>query len=478
MTTRRDVLKTGAGIGAVASFGGLRAAMAQPAAGTAWLYSASERPGAVRYEGGKKWVETTPEGVRLFFEESSRTPEYLELHDGMRGLWLRLHNRFAEFRWDSQSIWSRLYDGRWVPSDKVPPLSDYLIRLAYLVPGDRRPTTNFEKKIGVFAHFATEFYRQDLKRYGVPTKDLAFETRGGDPVVHLIRSTKPAAYYNGGAPKYDGDQADKIAAEIPARVAVPDKHLILVFAETYEDGPSPINWPGHFAVTQMTNSKPGGKSMMSAWILRDEFCATSVQAQLQLMFDTTPIKGRRANGPRKTDSPRHLFVEDGFGATFHELGHALRLGHDCRPRDIMCWGYQDRLRWNFVDPPQLEKGATFSEDNARMLLCSRYLAADLDVNDDSPPQVKVRIVGAKLDQHPLSVTVSVDASDDRGLRAIVFHAGDVVVGGRWLKDRRQSFTQELAIDPGMIKASEVEVAVDVADVGGNYAGANAKARVK
>ena len=126
------------------------------------------------------------------------------------------------------------------------------------------------------------------------------------------------------------------------------------------------------------------------------------------------------------------------------------LSHDTRQirRDIMGQGFRN-VRWNFADPPPPEKGGTFSEDNA----------AD----------VKVRIVGANLDQRPATVTDAVDVADDRGLRAVHFYAPhqDSAVGGRWLKDKRQSFTQELAIEPS--KSSEVQISVVVTDIGGNFA---------
>jgi hypothetical protein len=127
-----------------------------------------------------------------------------------------------------------------------------------------------------------------------------------------------------------------------------------------------------------------------------------------------------------------------------------------------------RIRWNFAQPPQPQNGGVFSEDNIRMLLSSRYLATDLDVNDLSPPDLRVRVVDAKRDKRSASLTVEVDASDDRGLRAVLFLCvqQDSVVGGRQLSGTRQTFRQQLAIDPAI--SGEVAIDVTVTDVGGNY----------
>jgi len=64
------------------------------------------------------------------------------------------------------------------------------------------------------------------------------------------------------------------------------------------------------------------------------------------------------------------------------------------------------------------------------------------------------------------------------LRAILFYASHQgsVVGGRWLKDKRQSFTQDLAIAPP--KSNEVEIRVTVTDIGGNFREVSAKTSVK
>jgi hypothetical protein len=215
---------------------------------------------------------------------------------------------------------------------------------------------------------------------------------------------------------------------------------------------------------------------MSAWILRDEFCAMSVPAQLRMMFDTTPVKGHTANGS-KPDSPRQEFIEDGIGAVAHELAHALGLGHDFhRPEpDMMIGGYQKRLRWLFTDPPQPEKGPTFSPENMRMLTASRYLSVNPDTTDDTPPEIKIRAVSAKLNQSPASAIVAVEASDDRGLRAVVFEAMHMgsVVGGRALANKRESFTQELTFSQPKPN-QPAEIRAMVVDGGGNFASATVK----
>jgi len=470
MMTRRDILKASAGAAVVGPVGWHRTAMAQRSAGNAWLYSTAQGAGAFRSEDGGQWIETTPTGLEWFFKETVRTAAYVELSDPTRRLWLRLHPSYLEWRKEPNQAWTRWLQGRWVSPGEVPPLSDYLIRLAYLVPSDRKPVAHYEEKIGVIMHFVNELYAQSLQGSGAQMKSLPLKMKADRPAVALIRTSKPASYYNG-APRYEHNSHahwQKLVPDIPPYVGVPQKHLILLFAETFGEEPSDVEWPGTIA-RGARFSKAGGVGIFSAWILRDEFCALSVPQQRQLFFDDTPIAGRTAMGWRKPDSPRFQFIEDGVGAITHEVAHALGLAHDTRQngRDIMGQGFR-QIRWNFSDPPQAAKGGSFSEDNKRMLLSSRYLASDLDVNDATPPELKVRIVDVERADRSASVTIEVHASDDRSLRAILFYSvgQDSVVGGRWLVGKEQLFTQKLAID--LPRSSEIQIDVTVTDNGGNY----------
>lgn len=460
--------------GAAAASGWPRDAVGQRVSTNAWLYAGAQGAGIFQWSSGSQWVERTSNGEVLLFEERARRDDSVDLYDAGRRLWVRLNAGFGEWREDGRSTWNRWYDGRFAPPEQVPVLSDYRIRVAYFVPQDRQPIANYGQRIRVVMHFVSELYRQSLAGHGSTKAGLPFQMGGGALVVHLIRGTKPAAFYTG-APSYDVQrQWRSIIPEIPIAVGVPSKHLMIVFAETYDLGPAPFEYPGGVALGARYSSA-GGVGIFSAWILRDEFCATTVAAQRAMLFDATPVLGRTALGHGRPDSPRFEFIEDGFGAVAHELGHALGLPHDSRQsaRDIMGNGFRN-MRWNFADPPQPERTAIFSDDNARLLLSSRHLATDLDTSDDTPPKVDVRIVAAALDRRPAAVTVAVDAADDNGLRALVFYAKhqDSVVGGRRLAGKRQSFSVELAVAPP--KSGEVSIEAYVTDMGGNLTRAIAK----
>ncbi len=444
----------------------------------AWLYDVSGKRGWFEKVAGRRWLETTPDGGQYQFEELARTAGYVELFDRSRTMWLRLHADHVLWRQGKKPDWYRLYNGRWVDAGSLPRPAKraYRVRLAYFVPADRKPTPDYAKKVRVVMHFVSELFRQDAEGRGIRGPGLRFESRGGQPVVHLIRARRPAAFYNN-APNYDSAvQYDRILPEIPPTVGAPGRNVIVVFAETYDSGPARTEWPGAFA-RGGRRSTEGGVAMMSAWPLRPEFCATTVKEQMKLLFDTTPIKGRTSVGDRRPNSPRNQFIQDGFGAVAHELGHALGLPHDFRKDHLYIMGNGFRnLRWNFTAPPDAARRARFSDDNARVLYSSRYLAADFVWTDRLAPTVQVRFAGP-LKAGATTVKVSVTASDNEGLRAALFYSPteDSVVGGRALRGKAQTFEQVLSVRP--LRPGAYRLHATVADVGGNLTTAEASGTV-
>ncbi len=187
-------------------------------------------------------------------------------------------------------------------------MPDYKLRLIYFVASDREPTPNYQRKISTFMNFVESLYKYELQRRGFKNAGLNFETEdNGLPKVHLVRAAKPANRYNN-APEYNANkQWSSILQDIPETVASPHMNLMIVFAETYDDGPSKWEWPGGIALGARFNTD-GGCGIFSAWILRDEFCATTLEQQIVLFNDSTPIPDRIALGHGRINSPRFEFI--------------------------------------------------------------------------------------------------------------------------------------------------------------------------
>ena len=444
----------------------------------AWQYKSSAGIGSFSRIDGKQWHEQGPGGFELRFEETGRTPQYVELFDASREMRVRLHNERSEWRQGNNSNWAGLYDGRWVDPASLPrpPAVDRALRLAYFVPTDRQPVADYEKRIRVVMHFVSELYRQELNARGIASSGLAFESKNGVPIVHRIQGKHASAVYNK-APNYDPhNQWSMLQREIPASVGTPSKNLIILFTETYDSGPAKFEWPGGVALGARF-SADGGFGLFSAWVLRPELCATTIEKQREWLFDATPIQGRTALGHGGQNSPRFEFIEDGIGAVAHELGHALGLPHDQRKGDIDIMGNGFRnMRRNFEPNPQRARSAQFSDDNARLLLSSRFIAKDLKLTDATPARAQWKwTIPPKVGS--TKVAFEMVAEDDEGLRAVTFFAPaeDSVVGGRALNGKRETFRTELPLRP--LSAGAFRLQALISDVGGNIAVVEMKADV-
>ena len=359
------------------------------------------------------------------------------------------------------------------------PLKDlgrkHKVRLVYFVPKDRRPTANYAEKIAVLMTFVNDLYVRDLRSKGYGEVGLDFEFQRSRPLVRLVSGKDSAREYSG-EPDYDVHrQWKRILPEVEAALGKAGENLYVIFVETYSDGPTKFEWAGGLSLGARFSSN-GGVGMFSAWVLRDEFCATTIEGQMKYLADETPIPGRTALHRMKPDSPRFEFIEDGFGAVAHELGHAFGLPHDRRADDvdIMGNGFRNLLN-NFLGTPGPK--AAFLAENARMLRWSRFMAPDVDLSDSEPPVARITHP-TKLRAGATTILLGGDLTDDKNLAAIQFFSPkhDWVVGGCDLEGRQVRLSEALIVPP--LEKGPFELVVSLIDRGGNLSTARLKMEVE
>lgn len=436
---------------------------------TVWEYTGGYGKSWLAHEGGTKWMAWLGNSTSLIHVEEERTAEFIQLRAVTTGLQIRLYAGSGQIKRSSETQWKRWSaKGNWVGRDSLPRTAvsfpDYQIRVVYLVPSDREPIANYDAKIRVLLSYVEELYRSSPSLRRERLDGLPFERDGDQVRVHLVKADQPAAYFNTGWEKNDGAQFGRILKYLRENEHDPSRRVTLVIPETWEVGPADEGWPGHEA--RGTSFSPdGGLAVYSAWILQDRFCATTVEAQRERLFDRTPVTGRKSYTLKNPNSPTFEFVENAIGGVTHELGHAFGLPHDIRDtnRNIMGNGFR-KLQANFSPRTRPSEHVGFSVDNARLLMSSRYLAEGLQLDDYDPPEVEASI---RTTRKPGQLLVTLNLKDNTRLRAAVILRMDSsarLLAGMPLRGSSQVVRETI---DGDIDDTTREFRILVTDDGGN-----------
>lgn len=467
------------------------------------------------------WHAQRSDDQKQSFQEIDRKPEYVEIQNQETKLFIRLFNDHAEWRQPKDESWKRWVNGRWMEStdpqlihspsspakatlpsskkaeDDQPGLSpedkkadelamadhgrmfeeeavrtpdklspalanqrlDYRVKLVYFVPADRQPLADFEARIRTVMSLVDDIYSRALREHRIRFDGFDYPLASGKPKVLLVRGQRAADYYNN-APKYDGDeQYRRIRPEIVAGVGLPSKNLILVFAETWDEGNSKVLWPGMLARGAYYGAD-GGLGIVSSHLLGPGFGATTSKELLQLMQSKQPVAGRRALG-HAMNSPLGEFVEDGIGSVAHELGHALGLPHDMRNETtyIMGNGFRNLLK-NFRTPSD---PIGFSPETASLLSVSRFISNEARNQDTKAPEVKLGLVK----QEGQSRIVRIEMEDNQSLHAVVLfdRTEGSIIGGSKLRGTKQIVQPAVGVKNR--KGEPLKLQVIVVDTSGN-----------
>ncbi|MHC4880560.1 MAG: hypothetical protein ACYTGL_29265, partial [Planctomycetota bacterium] len=434
-----------------------------------WEYSGAYGKSWLAHEGGTKWMAWLGNSTSLIHVEEGRTADFIQLRAIKTGIQLRLYPGGGQIKKVDGPQWKRWTAvGNWVGRDRLPKAAvsfpDYQIRVVYFVPSDREPITNYDAKIRVVLSYVEELFRSSpsLRRENI--EQLPFERDGDQIQVHLVKANEPASFFNENWEKHDGTQLRRILKYLRENEFDPSRRVTLVIPETWEDAPAEEGWPGHCAFG--TNMTPdGGMAVYSGWILQDQFCATTVEAQRDLFFDKTPVPGRRSYTVKTPNSPVFEFVENGIGGVAHELGHALGLPHNYNGsnRNIMANGFR-KIQSNFDPQTPPSEYVGFSADNARLLMSSRYLAKRLKLDDYDPPAVQASITKTRK---PGELLVAFNAMDNTRLRSGVIVRQDkegFILASMPLRGRKQVVRK---IVSGGVTDATKEFVIFVTDDGGN-----------
>ena len=415
--------------------------------------------------GDGQWLLLFPNGNRAACVELERTADYIAVRNLDTTNVHRLFTDRGTVQKKGVGNFGKFADGKWI-SPTAPASSDYLVRLVYFVPKDRQPIPGFEQRIQAVTELSLETFTNALRTTGAATNGPEFARDDeGNLKVQLVLGEKNARAYSGLPQKESPTHAKFVAEAVEEQLGDTRRYAVVIFSETYETGPAAKVFPG---VVNVAVAKPplGGRVVVTAWMLRDEFCAGSPEALRHQFFDSTPVVGRSTYGINAANAPKGELMEEAYGAIVHELGHLFGCWHHrTNPTNIMGGGFRD-IRWNVGVKRNPRGQAGFSKENSWLLMTSRFLNPDVDRTDNVQPTLD-----AQLSTSRDNILIRMNVHDDKGLAfACVVDESDK--GGLIMLDARKltGATEQIQfrVPRRDLNNPESKLMLVAVDTGGNF----------
>jgi hypothetical protein len=193
------------------------------------------------------------------------------------------------------------------------------LKLVYFHPKDKQPIKNWEERLSRCLDEVSDYYKEELKKYGIHIKALPFEKKNGKYNFHVVKGYHNADFYK---PHMGGTIKAQIGTRIGDKVNIHSDYMVVFNNLTFkrEDSThvfhSPYNgWGGRF----------GGGCMLADCELLDP---------LYLKDKSTKMKF----GEQSFDCKECLVAEFNswyIGGIAHELGHTFGYSHDLgNPKEL------------------------------------------------------------------------------------------------------------------------------------------------
>ncbi|HEY1108932.1 MAG TPA: hypothetical protein VGE76_09875, partial [Opitutaceae bacterium] len=202
------------------------------------------------------------------------------------------------------------HDGHALPEAERPRL-----RVVYFHPSDREPLADYAARLDRILTDISEFYRDGLRRFGMPSDGLPLERKDGRLVIHLVRGKRPASSYT-----YESGNVTKaeVGEALKGTVDLDREFVLILYGLFHKDdkGRHVFNAPYYG----------------DGWSDQDHGLCHAADGEwldAPLLSDTkrslTFIEHYYLNGLTMSVAKFNSWY---IGGIAHELGHGLGLPHD------------------------------------------------------------------------------------------------------------------------------------------------------